>query len=551
MALNESPMYRAFVEVVPEASGFNGILTGQVTAASDSAGKEGGKAAAGGFVSGFGKTLLGASAVAGLSLGIGALIGNAMQAIGDGLSNASSFEQISSAVEDVFEGSAGTIQKFAKASAKSIGLSSLSALNGATDLGLMGKAAGLTGDDLAEFSTDLLGLAADMAAFRDVPIEQAIGAIGSAFRGEMEPIRVFGVQLDDAALKAKALELGIYDGNGALTAQQKTLAANASLWQQTAVMQGQAAQEAESMAGKQAILAAQWENISVRLGQAFMPVAEEVVDWMTADMIPALEDFTDWLNAPDTQQGIKDLGTGVKETGNFLRDYFVAPLSDSFGAAQGLVQYLNGDLNFDEFKAKLVELPGFWGMVFRAAEETGTKVGSAVGTMIWHVTQFANGVRDNVTTAVGWFLSIPDRITGLFVGAGSWLYNSGRAVIQGFVDGIDSMFRPVGDAVSGVLGFVKGFFPNSPAEHGPFSGSGWTALANSGAAIAEQFASGLEKQYRQLQSVTGGLVQAAVPAGSAGGPTVQMTINPAEGLSEEMIGRVAAERLNFALRGIG
>ena len=40
----------------------------------------------------------------------------------------------------------------------------------------------------------------------------AIEAIGAALRGESEPIRQYGVLLDDATLKQRAMTLGIYDG---------------------------------------------------------------------------------------------------------------------------------------------------------------------------------------------------------------------------------------------------------------------------------------------------------------------------------------------------
>jgi hypothetical protein len=533
-------MYRAFVEVVPEASGFTGALTGQVSAAGAAAGVAGGKAAAGGLMAGFGKAvpLLGAGIAA---LGIGDLIGNA-------LSDGANYEQAFGAVEDVFQDAAASILRFSKTSAKQLGLSATAALVGAKDFGIFGRAAGLTGEDLADFSTDLLSLGSDLAAFGNTSPEEAVIALSAGLRGESEPLRRYGVLLDDAKLKARALELGIYDGNGALNSQQKILAAQAEIFAQTGIQQGQFARESDTLAAKQAILAASWADISMKLGTAFLPVAQEVVEWMTAEMIPALEEFSEWLNKPATQEGIKAFGEGVRESGNFLRDYFFVPLSDTLGMANGLVEFLNGAVNFDQFKAKMTELPGFWGMVFRAAEETGAKIGAAVGSMIWHVTQFANGVRDNVTLAVSWFLSIPRQIGSLFSGAGSWLYNSGRSLIQGFINGITSMFAPISSAVNSVMGFVAGFFPNSPADHGPFSGSGWTALGNSGAAIAEQFASGLESQYRKLQSVTGGLMQAATPGAVSSGPTVQMTVQPARGLNEEQVAQIATEKMSFALR---
>jgi hypothetical protein len=83
------------------------------------------------------------------------------------------------------------------------------------------------------------------------------------------------------------------------------------------------------------------------------------------------------------------------------------------------------------------------------------------------------------------------------------LANAGVALIQGFIDGITSMIGAVGDAVGGVMDFVAGFFPHSPADRGPFSGSGWADLRQSGLAIADQFNSGIQAGFDR--DVLGGL----------------------------------------------
>lgn len=76
------------------------------------------------------------------------------------------------------------------------------------------------------------------------------------------------------------------------------------------------------------------------------------------------------------------------------------------------------------------------------------------------------------------------------------LFNAGVALIQGLIDGIWSMFGAVGDAVGGLMDWVGGFFPHSPAKRGPFSGSGWTRVAGGGQALAEQFAGGVRRGSR-------------------------------------------------------
>ena len=70
------------------------------------------------------------------------------------------------------------------------------------------------------------------------------------------------------------------------------------------------------------------------------------------------------------------------------------------------------------------------------------------------------------------------------------LFDSGVALMKGFLDGITSMQIPVVSQVTGVLGAVSNLFPHSPAKEGPFSGQGYTLF--SGQALMRDFASGVQ-----------------------------------------------------------
>lgn len=78
---------------------------------------------------------------------------------------------------------------------------------------------------------------------------------------------------------------------------------------------------------------------------------------------------------------------------------------------------------------------------------------------------------------LGFIGGIPGQIIGLFAGAGSWLINSGAALMNGFKQGILNAVEGVKSAVSGALQKVRDFFPFSPAKVGPFSGSGYTSVS--------------------------------------------------------------------------
>jgi hypothetical protein len=148
-----------------------------------------------------------ATAAAGIGV---ALSAGAVKAI----SAASDLDEAISATRQIFGDAADSVLAFADDAATALGISKQEALDGALVFGTYGKAAGLAGDELSDFTNDFLGLASDLASFRNSSPEEVIEAIGAALRGESEPLRRYGVLLDDATLKAEALALGIYSGNG-------------------------------------------------------------------------------------------------------------------------------------------------------------------------------------------------------------------------------------------------------------------------------------------------------------------------------------------------
>jgi hypothetical protein len=224
--------------------------------------------------------------VAGIAAGVGAAAFGAVQAAAD-------IEESLSKVNVVFGEGADNVTAFAETAATQFGLSKQAVLDAAGTFGTFGKAAGLSGDDLATFSNDFTALAADLASFNNTTPEEAITAIGAALRGENEPIRRFGVLIDDARLRARALELGIYDGTGALDAQQKVLAAQAEIWAQTGDAQGDFSRTSDGLANKQRILRAQFSNVVATIGQKLLPIALKIADFFSTRVIPVIERVAD------------------------------------------------------------------------------------------------------------------------------------------------------------------------------------------------------------------------------------------------------------------
>jgi hypothetical protein len=228
---------------------------------------------------------------AGIALAaVGAAAGLMAIKIGkEAVAAASDLAETISKVDVIFGDTAKNIEAFGAKAAASLGQTRTQAMNAAATFGIFGKSAGLAGEELTSFSTEFVTLASDLASFNNTSVDQAITALGAALRGESEPIRAFGVLLNDATLKAKAMEMGIYSGTGTLTAQQKVLAAHKVILEQTTDAQGDFARTADGMANSQRILTARLDEAKIVLGQALLPVALSVVNLFNDKFLPVIE----------------------------------------------------------------------------------------------------------------------------------------------------------------------------------------------------------------------------------------------------------------------
>jgi hypothetical protein len=203
-----------------------------------------------------------------------AAIGTFTSVIAPAIKAASDFQEATSKVNVVFGRASKSVKDFANTAARDLGQSKQAVLNAAGTFGTFGKAAGLAGDDLSTFTTDFVTLSTDLASFNNTSPEEAVMAIGAALRGESEPLRRYGVLLNDAVLKQEAMTLGIYDGKGALTAQQKVLAAQKAIYRQTNDAQGDFMRTSDGLANSQRTLKATFDDVKVSIGNAFLKNAE-------------------------------------------------------------------------------------------------------------------------------------------------------------------------------------------------------------------------------------------------------------------------------------
>lgn len=240
--------------------------------------------AGGGFQS-FGEMAKKGLAVLGISFGAEKLISFFKSAI-DG---ASDLGESTNKVAVIFKEGAPSILKFGETAAKSLGLSNGAAREAAAGFGVVAKSAGMAGQDAADFAIEMTTLAGDLASFNNTSPEQAVEAIGAALRGEAEPIRAYGVLLDDASLRQEALAQGlIKTTNQALTPQQKVLATHALILKATSDAQGDFGRTSDGLANQTRIASAEFENMQAKVGEGLLPVWQKLIELFSTYGLPAI-----------------------------------------------------------------------------------------------------------------------------------------------------------------------------------------------------------------------------------------------------------------------
>jgi hypothetical protein len=233
----------------------------------------------------------------------------------DAVGAASDLMETQNKVGVIFGNSSDAVLEFGDTAVTALGQTQTQALEAAATFAQFGKAAGLAGNDLVDFSTEFVTLSADLASFNNSSPEEAITALGSALRGEAEPLRRFGVLLDDATLKTKAMEMGISDGTSKLTTQQKVLAAHAVVLEQTTDAQGDFARTADGLANTTRILSAAVEDAKAEIGLGLVAAIETATGAMGGSKGMAETISQVGQNVGDLTRGFGEL---IAETDNWI-----------------------------------------------------------------------------------------------------------------------------------------------------------------------------------------------------------------------------------------
>lgn len=244
--------------------------------------------------------------------GIGAVLLNWGR---DAVDAASDLAEVQNVVDTVFGDGAAKIETWSKQAGQQFGLTETQAKKFTSTLGAMMKSSGLAGSQIVDMSTDLAGLAADMASFYNLDFETAFEKIRSGISGETMPLKQLGINMSVANLEAFALAQGLDKTFSEMSQGEQTMLRYQYLMQATSDAQGDFSKTSDGFANAQRRIQASIDSIKTSVGNILLPTMEGAVSGIAsflssiaADMIPdrtIIDEFNDIQ--VDTESKMADL----------------------------------------------------------------------------------------------------------------------------------------------------------------------------------------------------------------------------------------------------
>ena len=234
------------------------------------------------------------------------------------------------------------------------------------------------------------------------------------------------------------------------------------------------------------LLGAAWEVLWTGLGMAWEAFGQPVVDLVVAAfqfMWSGVEVIFGWLKS-----GWDMLWAGVQA----VYDAVIAPVvqwvQDRFNDLQSGVS-----MALDFVKSAIQSAAD------RVAEFYNTYVQPMVDSVI-------NGFNRVVDTVTGW----KDTILGALGDAGRWLWDTGRNIVEGLIEGIKSLAGTIGEAFLNMIpGWIKEPFKVALGIESPSK-----VFAGFGENIGEGLIEGLRGKESEVGAAVGGMAGAAESAGA-------------------------------------
>lgn len=234
----------------------------------------------GGFAKGAGLAVAGGMVVAGAAVAkFGA----------DSVKAASDSQQSLGATRTVFGKYADDVIARSKDSAKAIGVSANQYRELSNVVGASLSGAGVPMQKAADLTDKLNVRAADLAATFGGTTSDAVSAFSSLLRGEADPIERYGISVKQSDVNARLAAAGQDKLTGAALKQAEMQARLDLAFQQSSKSAGAFGRESDTLANRQQILGAMWEDLKAKAGSVLLPALTSLGTYAINTLMPALE----------------------------------------------------------------------------------------------------------------------------------------------------------------------------------------------------------------------------------------------------------------------
>ena len=294
------------------------------------------------------------------------LVIRAFKLLGKAINLSSEFTEAQNVVQVAFGKMSDKLYDFTATSIKEFGLSRLAASQYASRFQAMGKTMGISadsvvkaneriyesakgnprayedlGNSVSDMSINLTKLTADLASLYNQDYEDVASDMQSIYTGMTRPMRKYGIDLSNAAMKEYALKNGIEGNVTAMTQAEKTMLRYQMVMSQASGAMGDFQKTANTWANSMRTVKQLLSEIARTIGEGFINALLPALNAFKQFLFNFLELTQSALNAIGKLLGWKQINFGgaslVEDTENYAE-----ALDDAAGAAKKLKGQLRG-----------------------------------------------------------------------------------------------------------------------------------------------------------------------------------------------------------------
>lgn len=184
-------------------------------------------------------------------------------------------------VDVAFKNDAKGVESWSKTTLEQYGIAGGTALDMASLFGDMGTSMGFPTDKAAGMSEKLVGLAGDLASFKNIGLDEASTALKSIFTGETESLKNLGIVMTDNNLQNYAISKGIKTKTADMTESEKVQLRYNFVMDKTKNAQGDYVRTADGTANSTRTLTERVKELSADLGQQLLPIITPIIQYVS------------------------------------------------------------------------------------------------------------------------------------------------------------------------------------------------------------------------------------------------------------------------------